>query len=54
VPAQPVTHDHVGLREIAVDRTEVERTLVGEVRPERLVHERGTVGQRGLRVDDRG
>ncbi len=52
VPAQPVGDDQVGRGEVALDVAEVEAALVGQVRPERLVHQRGTVGEGVHRVDE--
>ena len=54
VPAQPVPDDHVGPGEVAVDVAEVEAALVGAVRLQRLVHQRGPGGQRALRIGDHG
>src|SRR3954471_15457176 len=52
VPAQAVLHDDAGVGEVAVDLAERERALVGDVRAERVVHERGALLQRLLGVDD--
>ena len=54
MPAQPVPDDDVGLGEVAVHVAEVEAALVGAVRLQRLVHQRGPGVQRALRVGDRG
>src|SRR5207344_2515025 len=54
VPAQPVPDDDVGLGEVAVYVAEVEAALVGAVRLQRLVHQRGPGVQRAFRVGDRG
>ena len=54
VPAEPVPDDHLGLGEVALDIAEVEGALVGAVRLQGLVYQRGPVGQSALRVDHRG
>ena len=53
VPAEPVPHDDVGLGEVTLDVAEVEGALVGAVRFQGLVHQRGAVGQGALRVGHR-
>ena len=44
----------IGLGEVALDVAEVEGALVGAVRLQGLVHQRGAVGQGALRVGHRG
>ena len=54
VPAEPVPDHEVSLGEVALDVAEVEGALVGAVRLQGLVHQRGPVGQGPLRIGHGG